>query len=326
MEISVLIVVRNGEKYIENCINSIICQFDNWDIDWELLIIDGESDDKTRKLAEKKLKKSNVSWKIYNNPERLLAKGWNIGILKSHGKYAIRPDVHSQLHKSYIRIAYDCLTKLPEDVVAVGGLLKTKSSGYWGDIIKQALSTPVGVGNSSFRTGKSSGFQDTAVYALYRKDLFDKIGLFKSHLVRHQDTEFHHRARKAGYRFYLNNNIQADYYCRDSLPKLNKQMYRNGLFFIDVPQSLNFRHLAPMLFFTWIMVLILVGAFFLPILICGLSILCIYLIGLIIISVTTSIKLKNQKHLLMIIVVASMHVHYASGTLVGIMRKLFSRA
>ncbi|MGM0649619.1 MAG: glycosyltransferase family 2 protein [Bacteroidota bacterium] len=325
MEISVLIVVRNNEKYIEMCIDSIICQFDNLDIDWELLIIDGESDDNTRTLAEKKLKKSNVSWKIYNNPGLLLAKGWNIGILKSRGKYIIRPDAHSRLHESYIRTAHECLKNMPEDVAAVGGVLNTKGSGYWGDIIKQALSTPVGVGNSSFRTGASSGFHDTAVYALYRKDIFDKTGMFKTQLIRHQDTEFHHRAKKAGYRFYLNNNMQADYYCRDSLPELTKQMYRNGLYFIDVPQSLKFRHLAPMLFFTGIVALLLAGLVFTPALICGLGMLCIYLISLIIIAVTTSIKLKNRKYLLMSLVIASMHLYYAMGTLAGIMKKLFSR-
>jgi glycosyltransferase involved in cell wall biosynthesis len=106
---------------------------------------------------------SNVSFKVLNNPNKTLASGWNIGIKNASGLYIIRPDAHAALHSGYILKGIKILNEM-NDVVAVGGTLETKADGFWGTIIKEALSSKIGVGNSSFRTGSKSGYTDTVVY------------------------------------------------------------------------------------------------------------------------------------------------------------------
>jgi len=49
-KVSIIVPVYNNEKYIESCLESIICQtYDNF----ELIVIDGASTDKTNELIEK---------------------------------------------------------------------------------------------------------------------------------------------------------------------------------------------------------------------------------------------------------------------------------
>ena len=102
IDISVLIVVRNEERYIIDCIKSIETQFDEND-SWELIIIDGNSTDLTKKISIDYLNNSKYTWKVLDNKKKTLAPGWNLGIKSAEGKYIVRPDAHSTLHPNYIK-------------------------------------------------------------------------------------------------------------------------------------------------------------------------------------------------------------------------------
>ncbi len=219
MQVSVLIVTRNEEKHIIECIKSIESQFSDG-TGWELIIVDGKSTDNTVKLASEYLEKNAFyPYRILSNKEKILATGWNIGIKAAKGKYIIRPDAHAILYPGYIREGIKTLLDKPE-AGAVGGTLETLSKGFWGGLIKIALSGKIGVGNSSFRTGAESGYKDTVVYGLYRKEVFDNVGMFNEFLEKHQDTEFHARVIQKGWKLWLNDKMAAGYYCRDSLKGL----------------------------------------------------------------------------------------------------------
>jgi len=253
MQVSVLIVTLNEERYILECIKSIESQFSDG-TDWEMIIVDGKSTDNTIKLASEYLEKNALyPYQILSNDEKILATGWNIGIKAAKGEYIIRPDAHAILYPGYIREGTKTLQEKPE-VGAVGGTLKTLSKGFWGDLIKIALSSKIGVGDSSFRVGAKSGYKDTVVYGLYRKEVFDDVGLFNEFLQKHQDTEFHARLLKKGWKFWLNDCMTAGYYCRDSIVGLAKQMYKIGLHIPDLIKGqyvigIQPRHLIPFFFF-----------------------------------------------------------------------------
>ena len=56
------------------------------------------------------------------------------------------------------------------------------------------MSHPVGVGNSYFRIGSAEErWVDAIPFGCYRKEVFDRIGLFDEELVRNQDDEFNLR-------------------------------------------------------------------------------------------------------------------------------------
>ena len=322
MQVSVIIVTRNEEIYILNCIKSIETQFEK-DDEWELIIVDGMSEDKTKDISSNYLSSVDYDYQILENEKKILSAGWNIGIKNAKGKYVVRPDAHGALHAGYIKYGLEVLEQ-KSDVTAVGGMLETKAKGFWGGVIKEALSSRVGVGNSSFRIATQSGYYDTAVFALYRKDIFEKVGYFDEKLVRHQDNDMHRRVKEAGGKFYLDICMMADYYCRDTVPKLLKQMFSIGRYLPDVMSdgSLSVRHLAPFIFYMILLILLIFGLINPMFILLNLWIFGGYLFIITLDTITRVIKKKNLSFLLNIFIIPVMHMSYAFGTLVGFITKL----
>jgi len=329
IEVSVIIVTRNEEKYILDCIQSVEKQFTD-ESTWELIIVDGQSNDQTVELVEKYLKENaQYNFQIIENPKKILAVGWNIGIKSAKGNYIIRPDAHAILYPEYISNGLKTLAKKPE-VGVVGGSLITLSKNFWGDIIKEALSSKVGVGNSSFRVGAKSGYKDTAVYGIYRKEVFEEVGLFDETLIRHQDTELHGRIANTKWKFWLNDKMKAGYYCRDSISALAKQMYNIGLHIPDLVFSkkikgVQLRHLIPFLFFSIFFAGLIIGIFVPIIQWLAILQLILYLIVLLLFSIFKifSSNKVEIKYLLLIPAIFIIHFNYFAGTFVGFIRNIF---
>lgn len=322
MNVTVLIVTRNEERYILDCIKSIENQFESSN-DWELIIIDGMSEDNTKKIALEHLSKVSYTYTILDNPKKTLAAGWNIGIKNAKGRFVVRPDAHGGLQSGYIKYGLEVLND-KKDVIAVGGVLKTKSKSFFGHIIKEALSSRVGVGNSSFRTAVTSGYYDTAVFAIYRKEIFDQVGYFDENLVRHQDNDMHKRIKDVGGKFYLDMRMKADYFCRDTIPKLIEQMYKIGRYLPDIMGngSLSARHFAPFLFYSFIIILLLMGLINNIFIYFALFVFMGYL-GVIFIDLFfRAIKKKNIFIFLNFFIIPLMHFSYGFGTFVGLIKKL----
>ncbi len=325
-EISVIIVARNEEAFIRECIFSVSRQFSEND-EWELLLVDGMSEDNTRESALDAIREAGIkNYHILENPGKTLATGWNIGIKAAEGHYMIRPDAHAILYPDYIKQGLKTIRGMP-GVGVVGGQLETLSKNYWGDIIKEALSSRIGVGNSSFRTNAVSGYKDTAVYGIYRREVFEKAGYFNEELTRHQDNEFHNRVLSKGFKIYMNREMKAGYYCRDSIPALFQQMYRIGYYLPDLAGKrslggMRLRHLAPGAFFLAIILGILLGCFLKIFLWISLTALALYL-GLVSLNaVAMAIGKRRISLLWMIFIIPGMHFAYFLGTLAGFIKKL----
>lgn len=327
-EVSVLVVFRNEEKHLLSCIRSVIKQFEEGD-SWELILVDGMSDDNSRKIIDDELRELAVNWKIIDNPGKTLARGWNLGIKSAKGKYVIRPDGHAALRPGYIKKAIEIL-KCHPNAAAAGGMLLTKADGKAGNIIRQALTSKTGVGNSSFRTGAPAGPSDTVVYGLYRKGVFDQVGYFNETLIRHQDTEMHYRIRQQGFELRYSPEIVAEYYCRDSFKALFRQMYLIGrhlpdLVKVGLPGALQLRHLAPLGFYLGICFLFIAGICFAPAIWAGTLLLGIYLTLIFLEAGVNAIKQKNPTLLLVALLIPVMHICYAFGTLRGLLSLPFSK-
>ena len=121
------------------------------------------------------------------------------------------------------------------------------------------------MGNSSFRVSDIPGYSDTAVYGLYKKVIFDKVGLFDERYVRNQDVELHSRIKKAGYKFYFNPEIKCVYYSRNSVKKMLKQALGNGRWNMVLLRkhgaALNLRHLIPFVFVLYLIFSTIFGFF-----------------------------------------------------------------
>lgn len=85
MFISIIIPVYNNEKYLSDSINSVLQQRSK---DWELIIVNDGSTDRTGKICDEYAKKDNRI-KVIHTQNYGPADARNIGIQNANGKYCI---------------------------------------------------------------------------------------------------------------------------------------------------------------------------------------------------------------------------------------------
>ncbi len=258
--ISIVMPLYNEEKYIERCILSLINQ--TYDVDkMEWILIDGGSNDKTVEIISKYTKKYPI--KILHNEKRLVTYALNLGVENAIGDYVIRLDAHAEYSNDYIE---KCVYYLENtDADNVGGIVITKGKGYIGQLNAELLSSKFGVGNSGFRTNAASGYVDTVPFGAFKREVFEKIGLFNPKLPRSEDNDFNSRIRENGGKVYLAADIVSTYYCRDTVGGLLNQGIKNGnALFLTLkknPKAMSLRHYIPFLFFISLFVLPILTAF-----------------------------------------------------------------
>ena len=199
--VSVIIPMLNEEKYIENCINSLINQtFPKFQMEW--LLIDGDSNDNTVAICRKYEKDNPI--RILRNPDKKTTYALNLGIKESIGKYIVRMDAHALYDNNYIE---KCVYYLENtDADNVGGIAITEAKGFVGTAIAKMLSSTFGVGGSAFRVSNESGYVDTVPFGAFRREVFERIGLFNNDLPRSEDNDINARIRESGGKIWLKRN------------------------------------------------------------------------------------------------------------------------
>ena len=250
--LSVICPIYNEERRIEECILSILAQ-DYPKEDLEVLFVDGQSSDRTRDIIANYM--LNYSFiKLLDNPKRIAPAALNIGIRASSGDIIMRLDAHAKYPANYFSLLVSKLKESGAD--NVGGVCRTlpaKDTSVC-RAIAHAMSSPFGMGNSYFRIGSDHEmWVDTVPFGCFKRDIFDKIGLFDEELVRNQDDEFNGRIIKNGGRILLLPEVVVDYFARDSLTKTAKMFFQYGLFKPLVNHKLQkpttLRQFIPPLFF-----------------------------------------------------------------------------
>ena len=320
--VSSLIVVRNEKNYIEKAILSLICQ-DYPKDKYEIIIVDGISTDGSMDIVKKIINdNTDVSIRVLNNEKKILATGWNIGIKASKGDFVIRIDAHAEVDRHFFKKNIETIQNIDAD--CVGGKLITKPMSGDNPIVSMVLSSPFGVGNSSFRVSNKPGYADTAVYGLYKKSAIERAGFFDERFVRNQDIELHSRIKKNGGKFYFNPEICSYYYSRSSVKKMLRQNFGNGLWNMVLlkhnPRSLSLRHLFPFLFLCYL--LLSIGLGFLTWYIWALAgavLVLHYIIGF----VFSLIETKSIKNLMVMpFLFFLLHLSYGFGYFCGIFKKI----
>jgi glycosyltransferase involved in cell wall biosynthesis len=250
--LSVVIPCRNEAKYIGKCLDSII-NSDYPKDRLEVLIVDGQSEDgTTRILAEYRRRFPYIF--VFDNPRQRTPCALNIGIRAAQGDVILRMDAHARITPIYLS---QCVRALGEHGADnAGGIIETlpATDGFWARAIVRCLSHPFGVGNSAFRTGVDKPTEvDTVFGGCYRRDVFEKIGLFNEQLARSQDIEFNLRLRQAGGRTVLVPGIISQYYAKSEYGAFARHNFSNGMWsvlpFLHSPIfPVSARHLVPLAF------------------------------------------------------------------------------
>lgn len=345
--VSIIIPCRNEEKHIKKCLDSLIGQ-DYLKEKMEIIIVDGMSDDGTRIIMEKYLQQYPFI-KLLDNLKRITPVALNIGIKNAKGELIAIIGAHAVYNNDYISKCVKFSVEYNTD--KVGGILITisGSDSLVNKAINICLSHPFGVGNSYFRTmGRNKALSDDgennsssrtdfskprlvdAVFGgCYKKEVFEKVGLFNENIARSQDIEFDARLRKAGGKILLVPEILAYYYSDDNFGKFCKHIFSNG-FWATYPlkfgiKIFSWRHLIPLFFATGFLLGLFLSFFFWQMK----FIFCLILGSYLLLDLFFSIKIsaeKGFKYLIILpVIFFSLHFIYGLGSIWGLFKILISK-
>jgi len=289
----------------------------------EVFVCDGRSDDGTQQIVEAFAEKHPIVHLLINQ-QQTTPQALNLGIKHASGDVIVILGAHSEVLPDYL---VHCVRSLREhpDAAGVGGVLINQFENPVSQLIGHAMSSPFGVGDAYFRTGLKDGYVDTVVFGAYRKEVFDKIGLFDEALIRNQDDEFNFRVLKHGYKLWLDRSIVSKYHVRSSVSRLFKQYFQYGLWKVYVNKKhrtiTTSRQLVPFLF---VLFLIAggIGSFFSQwIMACYFGLISLYLILAVVVAYDLAHRIGKIPGLVLIFFV--LHMSYGSGYLTGVIKYLF---
>lgn len=329
--VTIVIPSRNEERYIADCIKSIM-NLDYPSELMEILIVDGQSTDKTVEIV-KDFQNMYHNLILINNPHLYTPHALNIGIKNATKDYILIASAHSVFSKNYLKVLMNMMKENNYD--GVGGILITKIKNINSKTLSicKVLSNKFGVGNSMFRVGTIKQIPvDIVPFGLYKKKVYKEVGLYNEYLLRNQDMEFSKRLLQRKMKIYLVPEAQAVYYARESFSQIAKNNFSNG-FWIPVTvyitkkiNSLSVRHFVPLLFILTLILSLSMSFKFSWALLFLLIIVICYAITIAFVSIRINNAETRFYYIFWSFLV--LHFSYGFGSLIGLFRldKMFKRA
>lgn len=287
----------------------------------EVLLVDSASTDGTRRVMEQFAADAPFPVRILDNPRRWLASGINVALRAASGNAVIRLDAHARIPADFLEKSLHALEQ-GEDIV--GGCVSGAQPATPWEAVMHALDTSRFCGGAApFRNSGEARYVDTLAYALYRREVYEHVGLYDERLRRTEDNEMHYRMRKAGYRFYFSPDILSYHAARPTLRGQLRQKWGNGYWIGRTmhiqPHCFAPRHLIPALF-----VLALLGCLLLlPLARWPLALLlCAYALVDLLFSVKGALNEKTSRLLALCtlpVLFPLVHLVYGAGTLLGLL-------
>lgn len=246
--VSVIIPIRNEEKYITKCIESVL----NQDIrkeNLELILVDGSSEDKTLSIIKKFMDDYDFI-KLYKNPQKTVQYALNIAIKNSVGRYIVRMDAHSEYATDYISKCIEYLEKTGAE--NVGGPMIAKGRSNIQKIIAAAYISPFALGGGKFHNENYEGYADTVYLGSFKRETLLSIGLYDENLPRNEDDDLNFRIIESGGKVFITPKIKSVYYPRKSYGELFRQYFEYGFWKVAVikkhKKPARISQIVPMLF------------------------------------------------------------------------------
>ena len=316
--VSVIMPIRNEAKHIGRCLDAVVTQ-DYPANCLDLILVDGMSQDRTCEIVEGYIQR-HPNIRLLSNPQHIVPTALNIGIRAARGDIIVRVDGHTAIAPDYVRQCVVALQRTGAD--NVGGRMDAEALGFFGETVALATSSPFGVGNARFHYSRQEEWVDTVYLGAYRREIFERIGLFDEEMVRDQDDEFNYRLRAHGGNILLCPQIRSRYTNRSGPRKLWRQYFEYGYWKVRVLQKhsrqMSWRQFVPPLFVAALLGalgLAALGVFWPLALIAG-----SYLAANLTASLWMSARSDMRYLAALPVAFAILHTSYGAGFLIGLIR------
>ena len=246
-KVSVLIPCRNEVHYIERCIRNAY-DFDAPKGGFEVIVIEGMSDDGTRDVLFRIKEQSYSNLIMIDNPLRIVPHAMNLGIKNAGGDFIVRIDVRCIHPKSYLIDLMELIEETKAD--NVGGVLSPIGGNtYTERSIALAYKSRIAMGGALRERDGFVGETDTVYGGCFKRERLIEVGLYDEEMVRNQDDELSFRIREKGGKIIQSSKIRIQYQPRKYFQPLFKQFLQYGYWKVAVikkhPQQASIRHFLP---------------------------------------------------------------------------------
>ncbi len=227
MFISVVVAVRNERRHIQKCLESLFRQ--KYD-DYEVIVVDGMSDDGTYETLKKLQEK--YKFKLFRNEKKNAAAGRNIGIKEAKGDAIAFIDGDAIAAEDWLKNIKEAFEE--SGAAAVGGPdLLPNDSSYKEKVIAYVMTSPLARGGK-LNPATQHAMMNEKKYVEHiptcnlciKRDVFEKVGLFDENFVKGQDLELNYRIRKAGYKIFYSPSIKVVHYRKQHIRHFARQIYK----------------------------------------------------------------------------------------------------
>ena len=221
--VSILMPCLNESAHIIEAINTIRPT----NLDYEILVIDGGSTDKTREMVQH-LTAQDHRIRLIDNSAKLQSAGVNLGahLADSRSKVFVRADCHSIYPTNFVEI---CVTALVEKKCA-SVVVPMHSQG--GSCIQRSIAAAqnshLGNGGAAHRLSSQSRFVSHGHHAAFDRRIFLELGGYDETMIANEDAEFDYRLTASGHQIYMSAPATIGYIPRSDLIGLSRQYFYYG--------------------------------------------------------------------------------------------------
>lgn len=308
-DVAVVIPARNAAASLAEAVDSALGQEGVGEL--EIVVAVGPSDDDTRAVA-RDCAEADPRVLVVDSPSGTTPAALNRAIAASSAPIVVRLDAHAVLPSGYIAMAVDVIHAT--GAANVGGRQVPVAAGGFAAAVAAAMTSPVGAGGATYRTGSTAGPADTVYLGTFRRDALEAVGGFDERLLRNQDYELNHRLRRAGHVVWFDPRLAVQYTPRASVGALARQYFDYGrwkrVVLRDHPDSVRLRQLAAPTLIITLLVAAVAGVWsWVPLLVVGGSYAALVL--------AAGLAADSRRMFMVALALAVMHLTWGVGFLLG---------
>jgi glycosyltransferase involved in cell wall biosynthesis len=263
--ITIGIVAKNEEKYIGETLKGIINQiFDN--SLYEIIVVDGNSSDRTREIAENVLGASNINYKVLNEKNfgfygLCFSRNLVIDNSSKTSKYIAYTDADCIVDKNWLKTLYQYIDGSGNEIAGAGGpRLVAPTEDKKELVINNFLTSTIASGGNPAFSKREVNYLDSIpnYNSIYKKDIIKKFR-YDDSLIISDDNELNLRLKKAGYNFIYTGDAKIYHRETNSIQEFAKNMRNYGINITNTIKKHRLFKIKPfisLLFFIYIILLV----------------------------------------------------------------------
>lgn len=317
--ITIGIVAKNEEKYIEETLKGII----NQDMDTssiEIIVVDGNSSDKTREIAENVLTASDMNYKVLNEKDfgfygLCFSRNLVIDNSSKTSRYIAYTDADCIVDKNWLKTLYQYVEESGDEIAGAGGpRLVAPTEDKKELVINNFLTSNIASGGNPAFSKRNVNYLDSIpnYNSIYKKDIISKFR-YDDSLIISDDNELNLRLKKAGYNFIYAGDAKVYHRETNSILEFGKNMRNYGINITNTIKKHRLFKIKPFISLIFVLYLILIVPLYLIVGLIILVPLILYFIFAAMIFAEIINKTKTVYSLIVFVLLPVQHISYAYG-------------